>query len=256
MTNFYSIIKKILNESVNQNNVESVINNKQRVLIKYRDEESHAVGQRLIEPYVLGLSKAGNLVLRAFQYNGSTLRGIPKWKMFRLDRIISWKPLKTHFELSPSDQGWNAPDYNANGDKSMASVIVSVNFGKNDKLYQPSLEKAKKRTKMAQNGTNAISTSKLETMPTGPIRQRKKNIYTSQPKSDKYKQYQNNLAQSERDSREKNNYWNDYDKAEKELKQKKDSEMDNYNGPIDSDDEYNDYYDTDYDDDFLDYMKK
>ena len=262
--NLYNILKSVLNESIDQNSVSDAIENRTRVLIDYSDEDNNAPGQRLIEPYALGITKAGNLALRAYQYQGATLRGIPKWKLFRLDRINKWKPLKNSiFELQPKDQGFDAPAYNENGDNSLVSVITQVHFNKGDEnLYQPSLDKLRKQTDQLVNHSNALDLSKLETIPSGPIRQKKNNIYTSRPNSKKYTQYRQNLANSERDADEMQKYWGDYDRAEQEKQAQqrqlhKDDDLDNYRGPIknfddeDYDDEYNDY--DDYDDEYNDY---
>jgi len=50
-------------------------------------------GQRIdIEPIVLGRHvKSGNLVIWAYVFKGISKRGLPGWKMFRLDRINSAK---------------------------------------------------------------------------------------------------------------------------------------------------------------------
>jgi len=50
-------------------------------------------GQRIdIEPIVLGThAKSGNLVLWAYVFKGISKKGLPGWKMFRLDRINSAK---------------------------------------------------------------------------------------------------------------------------------------------------------------------
>jgi hypothetical protein len=50
-------------------------------------------GQRIdIEPIVLGTNKrSGNLVIWAYVFKGISKKGIPNWKMFRVDRIKSAK---------------------------------------------------------------------------------------------------------------------------------------------------------------------
>lgn len=123
--------------------VNDAINNQYRVQIQYNDNlhkrkkgqkykrTKAPTGMRLIEPYVLGISKAGNKVLRAFQYSGATRRGVPKWKMFRLDRIINWNPLpKSKFYVDPAQMDKLVPDYNTEGDKSMVSVLNQVHMEK------------------------------------------------------------------------------------------------------------------------------
>lgn len=123
--------------------VNDAINNKYRVQIRYNDNlkkrkrgqkgykrGTAPTGIRLIEPYALGISKAGNKVLRGFQYSGATRRGVPKWKMFRLDRIIDWKPIpNSHFYVDPSYLNHSSDiKYNTEGDGSMISIINQVHF--------------------------------------------------------------------------------------------------------------------------------
>lgn len=251
----------ILGESVEQGTVMDAIDNRTRVYIDYSDEDNNAPGQRLIEPYALGITRAGNLALRAYQYQGSTLRGIPKWKLFRLDRITKWRKLRNSiFNQQPSDQGWDAPPYNEKGDNTLVSVIDQVKFDdEDDGLYQPTLNKLRKQTDTLKKHTNAMDLSKLDTMPKGPVKQKKKNVFTSQPNSKKYKKYQQNIKDTERDEVSRSKYWGDFDKAEQEKNAQnalnnKDYEMDNLSGPIkhynSQGDEYDvkeeDYEDNDY----------
>lgn len=248
--NLYDILEQVLNESVNQNAVMDAIDNRYRVLIDYSDAENNAPGQRLIEPYALGITRAGNLALRSYQYQGASLRGIPKWKLFRLDRITKWRPLKnSKFNLQPKDQGFDAPAYNEIGDNSLASVIDQVKFDSNDNgLYQPELDKLRKQTDQLINHSNALDLSKLKSVPKGPIRQKKNNIYTSRPNSKAYAQYRKNMADTERDAEQMKNYWGDYDKAsqlrdmQNQVTQT-DDDMNNIRGPLwnDNDENNNDY---------------
>ena len=123
--------------------VNDAISNQYRVQIQYNDNlhkrkkrqkykrSTAPTGIRLIEPYALGISKAGNKVLRAFQYNGATRRGVPKWKLFRLDRITNWIPLvKSKFYVDPAQMNEFVPNYNTEGDESMVSVINQVHMQK------------------------------------------------------------------------------------------------------------------------------
>jgi hypothetical protein len=48
--------------------------------------------------------------------------------MFRLDRIQSWQPTEQHFNASPKERGWQAEDYNEQGDNSMTTVFNQVKF--------------------------------------------------------------------------------------------------------------------------------
>lgn len=249
--NLYNILQEVLNEQVDQNIVMDAIDNKYRAFIDYSDEKNRAPGQRLIEPYAFGITKAGNPALRAYQYQGATLRGVPKWKLFRLDRITKWRPLRnSKFELEPRDQGFNAPAYNEHGDNTMIKVIDQVKFdnGDNNGLYQPELDKLRKQTDQLVNHSNAIDLSKAETMPSGPIRQKKNNIYTSHPNSKTYAKYRQNVDNTQRNANDMNDYWADYDKAEQErMRQNGNNNNDdssNYAGPIyNGDDDDNDDFD-------------
>lgn len=149
-----------LNESVSPSDVIDSINKKVIVKIHYDDGEHHKTGTRFIEPFAYGLSKAGNDVLRAFQVESGpngTLRGTPKWKLFRLDRVTSWAPTKTQFELTPDEAGWaNAYYFNKNGDKSMSQVLAVADMGEHSEL---DIQRAK--TRMLKTG-RAFSDKRTE----------------------------------------------------------------------------------------------
>lgn len=130
---FKERLDNLLLETVNVSSDEvcDAIDKRYRVVINYDDEEPNApTGQRLIEPYTFGLSSAGNECIRAFQYLGATRRGIPKYKMFRLDRILNWNPQpNNHFYADPKKLAIAAPDYNEDGDGSMSMIFTQVKFG-------------------------------------------------------------------------------------------------------------------------------
>lgn len=140
--NLYSILKEILKEDVSPDKVMDAMDNKYQVLITYSDEKNRAPRQRLIEPYAYGLTRAGNPCFRAYQFNGDTYRGVPKWKLFRLDRVTSWTPTEQHFVTEPNKRGWRAEDYNNLGDDTMSTVIAQVSFDDSEinpnNLYSPS----------------------------------------------------------------------------------------------------------------------
>ncbi len=128
MLNLKNILHEILTENVSPGEVNDAIDNKIQVIITYSDEKNRAPEKRLIEPYAYGRSKAGNSVFRAFQYDGDTFRGKPKWKLFRLDRVTSWNPTENHFNSEPKERQWTDKAYNENGDNSMATVLNMVKF--------------------------------------------------------------------------------------------------------------------------------
>ncbi len=46
---------------------------------------------------------------------------LPGWRLFRIDKILSFKPTGEVF-MTPK------PNYNPNGDKSMSEVIINATF--------------------------------------------------------------------------------------------------------------------------------
>jgi len=121
-------LKGIINEIASLDSVINAIKNRQRVIIYYDGDEPGGRGIREIEPVCLGISKAGNKVLRAWDNEGSSHTAyigdqpLPGWRLFRLDKILSNKPTgEVYNEIRPG--------YNLNGDKSMVSVMINAKFG-------------------------------------------------------------------------------------------------------------------------------
>lgn len=97
-------------------------------------------GQRLdIEPIVMGKNaKSGNLVIWAYVFKGVSKRGLPGWKMFRVDRINSAKlnPSGNRFKLDdlPGYVKGKAPGMM----KSLSSVsIFSPYWFDDEEKYEP-----------------------------------------------------------------------------------------------------------------------
>lgn len=118
---------KRLDEFVSRGTVTDAVQNKDVVFIYYNGDETINRGYRTIEPFVLGVSTAGNLVLRAWQQAGATDTGnapqrpndnIPGWRLFRLDGITSMNKTLKKFD-------GNRPKYNPQ-DKQMTQIIVAV----------------------------------------------------------------------------------------------------------------------------------
>ena len=121
-------LKGLINEIASLDSIVNAIKNKQRVIIYYDGDEPGGRGIREIEPVCLGISKAGNKVLRAWDNEGSSHTAyigdqpLPGWRLFRLDKILSNKPTgEVYNEIRPG--------YNLNGDKSMVSVMINAKFG-------------------------------------------------------------------------------------------------------------------------------
>ena len=121
-------LKSLICEIAALDDIMNAIKNKQKVIIYYDGDEPGGRGIREIEPVCLGVSKAGNKVLRAWDMEGSSHTAytgeqpLPGWRLFRLDKILSHKPTgEVYFEPKPG--------YNFNGDKSMVSIIINAKFG-------------------------------------------------------------------------------------------------------------------------------
>lgn len=120
-------LKNIICEIASMEDITNYIKNKKKCIIYYDGDEPGGKGLRLIEPVALGYSKANNLVVRAWQDDGSSYRfyigerPIPGWRFFRLDKILSIKPAGENFDIP-------RPNFNPNGDKSMNRVIINSKF--------------------------------------------------------------------------------------------------------------------------------
>jgi predicted DNA-binding transcriptional regulator YafY len=119
------IIHQNINESVNIGPVADAIQKRWIVKIKYKvsNDDRFGVEERVIMPVAYGVSKAGNMVLRAYQPMGDTKTKVPHWKLFRLDRIVSWKALRNEIMYSAPNE-----DYNPFGDKTMRRVYRNADF--------------------------------------------------------------------------------------------------------------------------------
>jgi hypothetical protein len=124
---FQDTIKDLICEVAHLDSVMDAIKNKQVCIIYYDGDEPGGKGIRQIEPVCLGVSKSGNKVLRAWDYEGASHRDyigkrpLPGWRMFRLDKILLFKPTSENFnEIRPK--------FNPNGDKSMKSIIIISQF--------------------------------------------------------------------------------------------------------------------------------
>ena len=114
-------------EAASINDIRQSIEKKQVCQIYYTGDEPGGSGLREIEPVCLGYSKANNLVLRAWDLTGASHTGylgsqpLPSWRLFRVDKITNYKPLRANFNQPK-------PNYNFNGDKSMSRIIINAKF--------------------------------------------------------------------------------------------------------------------------------
>ena len=120
-------LRSVLLEVASMDDVQRAIKQKQVVTIFYDGDEPGGRGLRTIEPVCLGFSKSGNRVLRGWDMEGASHTAklgdqpLPGWRLFRLDKIVTFKPDGDYFTSS-------RPGYNFNGDKSMSRVIINAQF--------------------------------------------------------------------------------------------------------------------------------
>ena len=105
----FSVFKEIILETASIDAVQDAIKKRQVVIIYYDGDEPGGKGLRQIEPVCLGRSKRNNLVLRAWDEEGASHRGLlgtrpmPGWRLFKLDKIFDINeilPLTIKFLLS------------------------------------------------------------------------------------------------------------------------------------------------------------
>jgi predicted DNA-binding transcriptional regulator YafY len=123
----YNSVKSLILEVASINSIVKAIKNKDKVIIYYDGDEPGGKGLREIEPVCFGYSKANNPVLRAWDNEGAShtaYKGeqpLPGWRLFRVDKIQSFKPTGQKFtEMKPN--------YNPNGDETMSRVIINATF--------------------------------------------------------------------------------------------------------------------------------
>ena len=131
-------VKNLLIESVDFNTVKDSIENKYNINIVYIDGDGVRTS-RYIQPYVLGDTLAGNKAIRAYQIFGGSRTMATKgeqaqggWRIFRLDRIVEWKPTKMRFTVPVSDLPsfmLNRGRFNPNGDKMFSRIDAIAKFG-------------------------------------------------------------------------------------------------------------------------------
>lgn len=127
--NLYSVFSEVILEAVGKPKIAKSIDSHQVVTIYYKGDKTINAGFRDIEVYTLGISKAGNPIIRAWQRRGVTDTEVPGWKIFRTDKITYWKPKEGKFFSKPiSSRKKGVPKFNPNGDKTMARVDKIANF--------------------------------------------------------------------------------------------------------------------------------
>jgi predicted DNA-binding transcriptional regulator YafY len=123
----YNITKSLILEIASIDSIVDAIKKRNKIVIYYDGDEPGGRGLREIEPVCFGYSKADNPVLRAWDYQGASHTGykgeqpLPGWRLFRVDKILSFKPTNEKFNTP-------RPNYNPSGDRSMVRVIINARF--------------------------------------------------------------------------------------------------------------------------------
>ena len=123
----YNIAKSLILEVASIDSIVDAIKKRKKVIIYYDGDEPGGRGLREIEPVCFGYSKSDNPVLRAWDSEGSSHTNytgeqpLPGWRLFRVDKILSFKP-------SGEDFSEIRPGYNKTGDKGMTRVIINTSF--------------------------------------------------------------------------------------------------------------------------------
>ena len=120
-------VKSVILEVASIGAITDAINKRRKVIINYEGDEPGGKGLREIEPVCFGYSKSDNLVLSAWDSTGAShtaYKGeqpLPGWRLFRVDKILSFKPTGETFN-EPK------PEFNPNGDKRMVRIVSLVRF--------------------------------------------------------------------------------------------------------------------------------
>ena len=120
-------LRGLLLEIASIETIQDAVNSRKVCIVYYDGDEPGGRGLREIEPVALGKSKAGNLVMRAWDREGASHTGykgeqpLPGWRLFRLDKTLSCKPTGEVYNTP-------RPNYNFNGDKSMVTIITIAKF--------------------------------------------------------------------------------------------------------------------------------
>jgi len=138
---FLNKIRGFLNENANTSTFVEAINNRKYLYIYYSGDDTIMTGYRIIKPYVIGATGAGNTVLRAWETEGnsdsfyglsrtrrkdheyfySDGKEVPGWRLFRVDKITSVYPTGRSFRNEPLPRL-----YNPNDKQMVGGIIASV----------------------------------------------------------------------------------------------------------------------------------
>lgn len=126
-------MEELLLEDVSRNRIITSMKNRVVNLIYYDDPSDEVLsGYRTIEIYAYGTSKAGNPVIIAWlrnnmskTINSGNARDKIRWRMYRLDRIKSFKNTIQKFDASSEYVSQNRPKLNL-GYKNLGTIIYKI----------------------------------------------------------------------------------------------------------------------------------
>lgn len=136
IASYFSPLNEMIASDSTDSMIKAAINNVLRAQIVYDDKKdktiSRAKGKRVryILPVAYGLTRNGKRAIRAYQTAGSTKRGVPKWKLFLLENIISWTNSKKSFK----QYGQTLIDLGLNltGDKHLPTLFAITPIANNN----------------------------------------------------------------------------------------------------------------------------
>ncbi len=213
----------------------NAISERTPITIDYRSEDDEVLnGVRYdIEPVVLGThAKSGNLVFWAYVFKGTSKKGLPGWKMFRVDRVnqIKTKPGLNPFKLTdlPGYQKGKAP----NAMKSLSKVeIFSPYWFEDDARFkkdQPTQPAPPKPKTTAPTPTQPSPQPQPKPTPE-PEKVEPQDIPTSEPQKNYGPEVLNNLKGKVKDiDGQKVVNKQDYETAVKDLYNRKEGDWKNY----------------------------
>lgn len=176
----------LLTESVSVDSISNAINGLHPAWITYDDTKGGGgKARRLIYPVAYGLTKTGNPVVRAFQPQGSSKRGLttppnnreyPKWKFFRVDRIKFWRTVNSNTYNSEELVG-----FNEDGDNSMSTVYTIAPIGNAKNIQRNNLQTSNDtgKTTNVSFEPKPITKDEVENIEVSPTVQPDKKRYTA-----------------------------------------------------------------------------
>lgn len=124
----YSLLENLILEVASRPEIEDAIEKHKTIRCFYEGDDTMIKGWRWVEPYVYGLSKKGNPIIRVYQTQGVTDTEEPGWKTFLADKVTSWIKTPKIFYSPISDRDPNVPKYNDKGDASMIQIYKQAQF--------------------------------------------------------------------------------------------------------------------------------